>query len=80
MKTEFICRLNGEHDCRHRRYDKRLCELKISDDFAVAACEYRTQAIELPVAAEPEESPVPVAQQPQPKSADDMHVEIEQCF
>ena len=82
MKTEYICTLHSEHDCTHRRYNKRDCELQVIEGYATSSCIHRMEAVEL-AAAEKEESPVNVEQQGQPvitATAESMQSEIEKIF
>jgi hypothetical protein len=62
-EEQFVCILDTEMSCESRGGygDKHGCNLRKYSDYAT--CQYRHACVLLPVAAEKEESPVPVAQQ-----------------
>lgn len=76
--AEFICTLRDNSDCSYCDY-QRSCTLVPSKGFVVSSCPYRLRTVVI-MAAKAEESPVPVVQQPQPKSADEMQKEAEEAF
>lgn len=78
FEKEFICMLHSNHDCENRNYRKN-CAMSEDSGYAKRTCQYRVEAVVL-AAAENEESPVSDVQQPQPKRADEMMLEIEQVF